>query len=114
MSRWLEPGEITILKVLLPAFGLPSDTFGPLEMLTVEDMADGDRGSFCFVSTELGRYMKSQLAEGWYEDSDGVPVSVTVNLDQFGALFELDSMKLDATPRLRLPESAGEVHVGRP
>jgi len=112
MSRCLEAGERIILEILLPAYGLPSDTFGPLDELVVEDMSDGGMGSFRVVSTVAERRMGSQVAEGWYEDSDGVLVSVTINLDEYGALFELDSMKLNAMPRLRLPRVVDDVHVG--
>jgi len=43
------------------------------------------------------------LAEAEFQDADGVALSITINVDQHGSLFEMDVWKVDFTPLIRLP-----------
>jgi hypothetical protein len=71
--------------------------------LLVEDMEDGGMGSLLFASsTTKPRYGRT-VSEAWFLDSDRVPVVVSLNLDQNDELFELDSWKVDFSPRRSLP-----------
>jgi hypothetical protein len=66
-------------------------------------MQDGGMGSIRFISSEpqsLGRV----LVEAKYVDSDGVLVSIAVNADSHGQLFELDFWKVDFSPLRRYPK----------
>ena len=60
-------------------------------------------------SIELGesssdaRRMLACVAEADYVDSDGVSVSIAINVDQNGHLFELDMWKVDFSPLIQYP-----------
>jgi hypothetical protein len=62
-------------------------------------------------SIELGegssnaRRMSACVAEADYVDSDGVSVSIAINVDQKGHLFELDMWKVDFSPLIQYPNS---------
>ena len=76
-----------------------------LKKLLVDPMDDGDMGSLRFFSnTEDPRFGK-EAAECKFEDSDGVPVSATLNLDQDGELLELDVWKVDFSRLNRWPNA---------
>lgn len=60
-----------------------------------KDMDDGGMGSLRIGRADPGRYFERELVEGWYLDDDDVPSSVSINLDQFGDLYEVDSWKVD-------------------
>ncbi|OUJ74939.1 DUF6984 family protein [Hymenobacter crusticola] len=69
----------------------------------VHDLADGGMGSLRFVSDKEGRRLGRKIAETQFLDEDGVPVLVSLYLDQEGALYELDSWKTDYSPLKRIP-----------
>ena len=93
--------------------GLPAehDVLSGIEDAVVEDMNDGGMGSLKFVrlSSEKSRFAK-QLREATFADKDGVPVSITINLDQSGHLFELDIFKADNSPLRKFP-APGDVLI---
>ncbi len=113
----------------LEALGLSARTI-------VEEMHDGGMGSLSFPldesgstqdkvmsnpgsakdilaphSPEITRRMGSELVVGEFNDEDGVLVSFTLNLDQRGALFELDLWKTDFMPLKRLPSEPHEIRI---
>lgn len=108
MSRHLKNGEKIILIKLVPE--LLKDII--LERVLVTDMNDGGMGSVIFDSPKMNRLFGAEVAVGWYFDSDRVPVSVAVNVDKGGELFEIDSYKTDSTPLIRLPQSGSEITLG--
>ena len=59
-------------------------------------------GSIRFVQTEP-RTLRKALMEAEYTDSDGVLVSIVVNVDTHGDLFEVDFWKVDFSPLRRYP-----------
>lgn len=59
-------------------------------------------GSIRFVQPESGSFGKA-FAEAQYLDSDGVLVSIALNTDINGQLFELDFWKVDFSPLIRYP-----------
>jgi hypothetical protein len=74
--------------------------------LRVEDMDDGKMGSLRLYPTgvrEGSRTFGCLIAEASYTDDDNVPVSVAINVDQNGLIFELDVFKADFSPIRRLP-----------
>ena len=60
-------------------------------------------GSIRFVQPER-RSFGQTLVEAQYADSDGVLVSIAVNLDKNGDLFEVDFWKVDFSPLRRYPK----------
>jgi hypothetical protein len=69
----------------------------------VTDMHDGGMGSIRFIQHEPRTFGK-ELAEAQYVDSDGVLVSIALNTDTNGQLFELDFWKVDFSPLRRYPK----------
>lgn len=80
-----------------------------VESLRVTDMDDGGMGSLSFETTKPDRMFGRTLSEGWFKDEDGFPVVLYLNLDKEDEIFELDSWKVDFSPRRRLPESGAEI-----
>ena len=103
--RQLREQERAIVEKLVS--GTPSEKriLGQLQECLVRDMADGGMGSiqFCKHSSQE-RTFGQQIAEGSFHDADGVLVSVTLNVDQDGDLFELDLWKVDFSPLIRYPD----------
>ena len=80
----------------------------------VEAMDDGGMGSVHFLSPVNARQVFGrQVNEADFRDEDGVPVSASLNLDQNGALFELDLFKADSSPVRRLPAAAALTFAAR-
>lgn len=77
-----------------------------LQDLVVRDMHDGGMGSLYFPSEEDDhRKLGKALVEAEFLDEDDMLVSAVVNLDAAGQLYELDMLKMDCTPLLRLPRA---------
>ncbi len=68
-----------------------------LDIAMVEDMPDGGMGSLRFISDDTCS-LGAVAAEADYIDTDGVPASIVVNVDQMGKLFELDIWKVNFLP----------------
>ena len=107
--RSLLPGELLIMRTLLDRANAPEWRDLDLERLRVSDMDDGGMGSLLFESAKPDRSYGRTLSEGCYNDEDGFPVLVAINLDTENEIFELDSWKVDFSPRGRMPESAAEI-----
>jgi hypothetical protein len=78
--------------------------------LFVKQMDDGGMGSFFILqsdySANLNRKFGKQASEYQFNDEDGVPVLVTLNLDEDNRLFEVDVWKTDYSPviKFKVPE----------
>ncbi|HYC64065.1 MAG TPA: hypothetical protein VEC14_04980 [Reyranellaceae bacterium] len=86
--------------------GLPAEKriLEAIKSAPVEEMRNGGMGSLKFVDRETQeRRFGTQICEATFSDSDGVPVSITLNLDQHGHLFELDVFKADGSALQRFP-----------
>jgi len=71
----------------------------------VEDMQDGGMGSIRFLTpSKSSRQLGKAVAKGEYIDEDGIPVSIVVNVDQDGELYEVDFWKVDFSPLRRYPK----------
>ena len=68
-----------------------------VDVAMVDEMLDGGMGSLRF-SSDKTRSLGGAVAEADYVDTDGVPVSIVVNVDQNGQLFELDIWKVNFLP----------------
>ena len=67
--------------------------------LLVKELADGGMGSFQVFQNQVEpsgvRTFGKRVSEYQYNDRDGVPVLVSLNLDSEGRLFEVDVWKID-------------------
>ncbi len=68
----------------------------------VVDMSDGGMGSVKFIIPD-GRSLGMTLVEADYLDEDGVLVSIAVNADDQGGLYEVDFWKTDFSPLKQFP-----------
>jgi hypothetical protein len=84
-----------------------------LDALVVKPMSDGGMGSLAIAPFDETRKFGSSPAECHFYDLDGVPVSVTLNLDQHGAPFEIDIWRVDFAPTVGWPPQA-ELRSGSP
>lgn len=111
-SRQLRRGEVLILRTLLDRSNEPRWKDVDVESLRASDMDDGRMGSLLFDTIKPDRRFGRTLAEGWFEDEDGFPVLLCLNLDEEDELFELDSWKVDFSRRRRLPRNEAEILSG--
>jgi hypothetical protein len=110
MPRPLTPKERDLIAFILGQHSPLQGHFG-----LVEEMNDGGMGSLRFVGRADRRFGRC-IGEAKFDDADGVPVSVALNADQRGELFELDLWKVDFSPLQRIA-ALGELrspNAGRP
>jgi len=69
----------------------------------VQDMSDGGMGSVRFVAPAL-RSFGATLLRADYLDVDGVLVSIAINMDDQGKLYELDFWKTDFSLLKKYPQ----------
>jgi hypothetical protein len=67
------------------------------------DMKDRNMGSIRFARDER-RIFDKVLVEAQYKDEDGVSVSIAINADNKGDLFEIDFWKVDFSPLKHYPK----------
>lgn len=104
-ARALRDDERGVIEKLVKNTEQESKVLADLALWPVQDMPDGGMGSIKFQTPRSKEALHGkQIAEGSFEDADGVPVSVTLSLDDEGELFELDVFKADGSPLVRYPE----------
>jgi len=75
--------------------------------LLVEELHDGGMGSLKFhhgIAPEENRRLGTTIIEGQFYDYDGTLVSLAVNVDDQGRLYEMDLWKVDFSPTRKFPE----------
>ena len=82
--------ELRLLRALVERAPRFSGSLATLSALTVAPINDGGMGSLAIGPPSLERRFEDQVAEATFFDVDGMWVSATLNVDQFGELFELD------------------------
>ena len=103
--RPLRKEERVLIEALLDNEGVVDSYIEFLDQARVADMKDGGMGSIQFESYDSRQYGKT-LAEARYQDTDGVPVSIALNVDKDENLFELDIWKVDFSPLNRYPQTS--------
>lgn len=76
--------------------------------LLVEPMEDGGMGSlrlFRKDSSHENQTFGEQISEHQFKDDDGVDIIASLNVDQWGNLYELDMWKTDYSPIRSMPEN---------
>jgi len=74
-----------------------------LTPIKLEAMNDGEMGSHKFKTNNLDSKFGREVSSCSFIDIDGIVVSVTLNLDQYGDLYELDLFKGDCSKLQRWP-----------
>ena len=100
----LHPEERQLLIGLSRGRSIENMVMSAVADAYVKDLRDGGLRSVRFVSqVKTSRRFGCEALERTFIDEDGVPVSVSINLDQDGELFELDMSKADSSPLIRYP-----------
>jgi hypothetical protein len=109
LPRSVSQEEKGVLSALLH---LKADTLhfiDALDNLLVQEMSDGGMGSLLLIPEGMetsNRSFGKQIVAGEFTDSDGVPVSVTINTDGDSRLYELDVWKVNFAPLFHWPDPA--------
>ncbi len=103
--------ELRLLRFLIEKAGVatPKDWS---EKLLVDEMNDQGMGSLRLfpegvqtINCKFGR----RSSDCQFTDEDGIEVIVSLNLDQFGNLYELDIWKTDFEKLMRIPQNVAEL-----
>jgi len=87
-------------------------TSAALDGYRIREMLDGGMGSIRFVvTTECRTGDRFNVAERFYNDVDGVLVSFTLNLDDRGEPWEIDTWKVDFSSLKQPPSSAADLRA---
>jgi hypothetical protein len=104
-GRPLRPLERELIEKMLAGKHVEPELGAKLSSSLVVDMKDGGMGSILFLrSDQSARHFGKAIAEAEYTDEDGVLVSIVINLDKNGELFEVDFWKVDCSPLIRYPK----------
>ena len=104
VMRLLRNDEKALLEALIEDQPKAARFLRFLQHATVEEMNDGGMGSLRFCSdSNVNRKFGSVLVKRELVDKDGVPISIAVNIDNYGELFELDIWKVDFSPLKQFP-----------
>lgn len=113
-GRLLNKEEIDLITAMVRWTPKECEIIESLAKCLVKDMSDGGMGSLLFLSADSRtRCFGKKIAEAEFDDEDGILVSVTINIDNYGLLFELDIWKVDFSQlkRYPLPNEIRRVHV---
>lgn len=102
--RLLKDKERALLTALMMESLQATQLVESLNQVLVEEMDDGGMGSLRFhYSDSKSRHFAKRLIDREFVDSDGVPVRVAINLDEYGDIYDLDVWKVDFSPLRRFP-----------
>ena len=76
-----------------------------ITFLKLAVMDDGGMGSHRFENSNPDAQFGKEVARCTFTDADGIVVSATLNLDQYGNLFELDLFKGDFSKLIKWPKA---------
>jgi hypothetical protein len=105
--RSLSDQERSLIVALLTSKSEPRDLIESLDGLSVTEMNDGGMGSLLLAprgKQTAPRSFGKELVVAAANDYDGVPLSIALNLDNHGNLYELDVWKVDFSPLQKLPD----------
>jgi len=104
--RDLRDDELAVIHKMILRSGLQEEFEEQLARMKVQDMPDGGMGSITFYNGRPRSLLEygGEIAEAAFRDADDMPVSVTLNVDKDGKLFELDVFKADGSPLIRYPD----------
>lgn len=95
--------ELGLLLYLLRGKPGAERLLGGLHHAAVAEINPAGVGSLRFVNEQPERRLGEVLGSTQFLDDDGVPVLVSLYLDQYGELYELDCWKTDESPVRRIP-----------
>lgn len=106
MPRKLTEPEQRLITTMLADSSGGKAILGQVSSARVVEMSDGGMGSLKFARTDYEECrLGKTVSQAEFLDEDGVAVSVTINLDEDGRLYELDVWKVDFSPLKRWPRT---------
>lgn len=106
--RDLRGDELALVKYMLRDYRQKDRLILSLDTAIVQDMNDGFMGGIRFLwQGKCSPLFGEALAECTFRDADGVGLSVSLNLDKDGSLFELDIWRVDFAPLIKYPDISG-------
>jgi hypothetical protein len=109
--RNLTSAEVAFLNLLLEKSQTRELVTTNLLTVQVETMNDGGMGSLSFAHSGNCSAGMVRPCDSDFLDTDGVPVSVVLSLDQAGEIIELDVWKGDFSAVKRFPTNSAELNV---
>lgn len=105
MWRELTELELRLMKTMLSGTASKQAKMAQLVTSRVVEISDGGMGSLRFAGPKNeNRRFGETISQAEFIDEDGIAVSVAINLDQEGNLYELDIWKVDFSPLKRWPK----------
>lgn len=104
IQRPLKEDEKALIHMLLK-MGKKCMAKYALNSLEVQEMNDEGMGSLYIISPTKkweDRKFGKRIADVQYNDTDGIPILVSLNVDTDGDLFELDIWKINYSPVVSL------------
>lgn len=102
--RSLRPQERALLTAMLKDKPHGARILDRLDAYKVVDMEDDGTGSVRVIpSTDTKQLYAGAIATAEFADVDGVPLLVSVHMDESGELFEIDIWKVDYSPLKKYP-----------
>jgi hypothetical protein len=105
-TRPLSSDEKRLLTLLLSSRPEDARLRVQVDEIRVQEMADGGMGSLRFEGEGTERHRSTTVASAQFRDADGTAVLVSLDLDQNGALFELDVWKVDFSSLQQIPDNS--------
>ena len=102
--RPLRTEEKELLLSVIQHLANSLDLLSEIDEVLVEDLSDGGMGSVRVIRDNS--YLKRKAmpyAQAMYIDEDSVLISVQINSDSFGRLYEIDIWKTDFSSVKRYP-----------
>ncbi|MFC5272090.1 DUF6984 family protein [Adhaeribacter terreus] len=104
-KRLLTEAEINLIERLLKDKPEAEKLIPQLRTVMIEELPDGGMGSLRFAGSDAPeRKLGKEIAAQVGHDVDKVPITVSLRLDNFGDLYELDFWKVNFSPIQQLPE----------
>jgi len=103
--RRLKEPEKALMRRLLEISGDSGALLNLLDTMDVQEMSDGGMGSLYIVSRTKEANLRTfgdRIAELQFNDTDGVAILASLNVDEDGDLLELDVWKTDSSPTVQL------------
>jgi hypothetical protein len=103
--RKIRDDEKALIIFLIEGISDERKLHASLQTALVEEMEDGGMGSLriTWQGEDTARHFEHVLSTHTFLDSDGVEISIAINVDKHGDLFELDVWKVDFSPVKRFP-----------
>lgn len=102
--RKLKKEEYDLIVFLLTGKANTERIISELADLFVEEIKDGGMGSLELLNKDgIGRRYGKEIAQIQLLDSDGIPLLISIDLDEDGDIFELDVWKVDFSPLKQFP-----------